>query len=54
MKKIIHPLEKFKVKVCRIKWQMEFNIQAFTLFFLHASLQLNSEHLNIAGMFTLL
>ena len=45
MKKIIHPLEKFELKVYRIKWQMGFNILAFTLFFLHASLQSNREHL---------
>ena len=44
MKKIIHPLEKFELKVCRFKWQMGFNILEFTLFFLHASLQSNREH----------
>ena len=44
MKKIIHPLEKFELKVYRFKWQMGFNILAFTLFFLHASLQSNREH----------
>ena len=45
MKKIIHPLENFEVKVCRVKWHMGFNIWVFTLFFPHASLQLNREHL---------
>ena len=45
MKKIIHPLENFEVKVCRIKWQMGCNIRAFTLFFPHALLQSNHEHL---------
>ena len=44
MKKIIHPLEKFELKVYRFRWQMGFNILEFTLFFLHASLQSNREH----------
>lgn len=44
MKKIIHPLENFEVKVCRIKWQMGCNVRAFTLFFPHVLLQSNHEH----------
>ena len=52
MKKIIHPLEKFELKVYRFKWQMGFNILAFTLFFFmrHYSQTVNT----IAGMFILL